>query len=286
MAGMPLWAVKGPIGQEVILDGSFYSEIEIMEGLFGNYYPGIRSSALDPKLSTDPDLLRWLSQGSMAERLMDWDELDRDVQKEFRAMEGKIPIRYLGSCALPNSKMLVAFEAGDWQFESTTWGGSNFTGSHNLGMAAFIRDREGWKLTGYNMNLGRFGAYCTTTISWDPVKLGDNEYGIMTLDHGRGIFSIRGGAPVLLMKVPHFHGYGHGDPEEWDSVISFVPGENAYYDVVVESSGENYDTGERLSFYRKWVWDAKEEIFWMTDFKGNIRNIIDNPGYWLLDEDY
>lgn len=283
-AGMKLWAEKGPLGKECRVDGFYVSESDLMEALFGNYQPRIQASAFDPARTADPELLKWRITSPLDSTLEDWAELEEYTQEEFRAMQDKIPLRYLKHYRFPNNRMLVAFEAGQWMYSSDQWGGMNFTGSHNLGMAAFTLVSDGWMLTGYDLDLGRFGAYCTTTLGDDPVRVGENEYGVMTQDYGRGIFTIMDGDPVLLLRVPHFHGYGHGDPESFDSVISFAPGENKYYDVVVETTGINYDTGASLSFRRRWVWDAASERYLLKESGGNVQNILDDPDYWLLDD--
>jgi hypothetical protein len=280
------WAEKSPLGKECLVPGLYVWEDELMEALFGNYYPGLKVSALDPRLTADPELIKWTIVDPIDAMLGDWDEIQPETQEEFMALQGKIPLRFLGIYRFPNNRMLVVFEAGQWMFDSKYWGGANFTGSHNLGMAAFTLVTEGWKLTGYDLNLGRFGAYCTTTLGQDAIKLGDNEYGIMTLDYGRAIFTIDDGDPIVLLRIPHYHGYGHGDPEGWDSVISFEASGKQFYDVVVASTGDNYETGERLSFHRRWVWDAPSEQYLLAGFEGNIRNVQDDPDYWLLDEDY
>ncbi|MCB5285850.1 MAG: hypothetical protein LHW45_09730 [Candidatus Cloacimonetes bacterium] len=231
-----VWAVQGPLGNDVLIENSRPSPAELMQAMFGNFHPRISCSALDPKLTPDPDLLKWKVSEQFGDPQADWDDLDEATWNEFKALGGHIPIRFLKSYDLPYDRLLLAFEAGGWTFLPTRWGGEIFTGSHNLGMAAFTRTNQGWLLSGYDLDLGRFGAYCTTTLSDTISMFGEGEFGVITYDYSCGLFTVADGVPKLLLKIPHFHGYGHCDPEEFTSEITFEPSSNSYHDVVVKTA--------------------------------------------------
>lgn len=277
--------IKNPIGSECRLPGSTKSGEEFMKAFFGNYHSLIEVSTLDPFDLDDPDLRQWTFGGAISDLLFDWQDLDFATQEQFIKILNKIPFRFMNLYFFDNNKALLAFEAGNWNGISTMWGGCGFTMSHNLGMAAFKLDSGVWRLTGYDLNLGRFGSYCSTRLQDKAVKIGKNEYGAISEDIGAGLFGIVEGKPVALLRIPHFHGYGHGDPEDFNSEIAFKASRGPFYDVEITSSGKNWDSEEELNHSRRWSWNQRSNRYELQESRGNIQNILQDPDYWLLDEE-
>lgn len=275
--------LKAQPASEVIIRSNVVFETELMDAVFGNYYNIIKVSTLNPILTSDPDLLKWQSKHAMNTMYYDWDELSDAEKQEFRAVEGKIPFRFLEFFRFPNDTILLVFEAGQWIWSTKQWGGEIASASHNLGMAAFVRVSEGWKLTGYDLNLGRYGSYCSTELSSQIIKIGGDSYAIMTKDYDSALFTIVDGQPVVLLKMTDYAGYGHGSPEMYDSLVSTIPTGKEFYDICVDSFGENWETEENLFFNRRWSWDNNTKQFQQIEFKGNITQIFENSEYWFLD---
>ncbi|MCB5224265.1 MAG: hypothetical protein WCY21_04370 [Candidatus Cloacimonadaceae bacterium] len=276
---------KSPTGRECSVPKSATRGEDFMKAFFGNYQELIGVSALDPFKLDDPELRQWTFGGAISDLLYDWHDLDARHQAQFEAIINKIPFRFLKLYHFPNNQMLLVFEAGAWDFYSSSWGGSGALMSHNLGMAAFKLKSGVWQLTGYNLNLGRFGSYCTTRLQDKPIKIGKNDYAVLSKDVGYGVFGIVDGNPVVLLRIPHFRSFGHGDPEDFDSEIVFEPSRGNFYDIVVKSSGKNWDTEEKLNHFRRWVWSKQLNRYELKESQGNIQNILITPNSWLLDEE-
>lgn len=283
----PIAAVKGPLGGEIMLKLPVEDlEAELMKAMFGNYYPRIKASAMDKDDCSDIELMRWIILNPIHESLMDWDDLDALTQADFKAMQGKIPIGFLELFKFPNKDLLLVFEAGDWDFASTWWGGTGFTSSHNLGMAAFSWDSGCYKLSGYDLNLGRYGTYRSTRLAKEPIRIGQSEYAVMTQDVGSALFAVIDGQPVEILRIPHFVSMGHGNEEDFSSNISFEASNARYYDVIVSTTGWNDHSDHELHFLRRWNWNDQSQGYDLAVFQGNIQSILENPDYWLLDDDF
>lgn len=278
--------IKNPLGGECSVPGTAKRGEEFMKAFFGNYHRLLGVSALDSFAVDDPNLRQWTFGGAISDLLFDWEDLDSATQEQFIQILDKIPFRFLNLYLLADNKALLAFEAGNWNVISTMWGGCGFTDSHNLGMAAFALDSGVWRLTGYDLNLGRFGSYCNTRLDDRPIKIGKNEYGVMSDDFGAGLFGILDGKPVVLLRIPQVYGYGHGDPEDFESEIVFKPTRGRFYDLEITSSGKNWDTEEELNHFRRWTWNAKSNRYELQESRGNIQSILQDPEYWLLDEEF
>ncbi len=283
----PIAALKGPLGNEIALKLPVDDlEAELMKALFGNYYPRIKASALDKDDCSDIELMRWITLYPFQDRLWDWDDLDAHTQAEFKAMQGKIPIGFLELFKFPNKDLLLVFEAGGWEEESTWWGGTGFTASHNLGMAAFSCDSGCYKLSGYDLNLGRYGTYRSTRLAKEPIRIGQNDYAVMTQDIDSALFAVIDGQPVEILRIPHFVSMGHGSDEDFSSKISFDASNARYYDVIVSTKGWNDRSDYELHFLRRWSWNDQAQRYDLVVFQGNIQSILENPDYWLLEDDF
>lgn len=255
---------------------------EAMQSIFGNYQPNIRMSALQPESTSDEELLKWKLRFPIQDVLGNWEALSEDIQKEYLQLDGKIPVRFLKHFCFPNDKALIFFEAGGWTM-SGGWGGEGFLYSHPLGVAALEYSEGKWQCTGFNLNVGFYGSYCTTKFMDEIFEIGKDEYGVFTEDYDIALFGIKNKKPVEIVRLPHYRSSGHGDPESYGSKIMLIATGKSFKDIRLISVGENADTGKKLHFQRKWSWNPQKEQYERIKFKGNIREILENPDYWMLD---
>ncbi len=278
---------------------------ELMQAFFGNYIPNLKASALDASSTTDPKLLDWrITARTDLTSLDGFDTLKDEDQTRLLGFLGKIPVKYMGHWYLGEDTALLLFEAGGWEDDLESWGGTGFSISHNLGGAVYTRSGGLWKCTGYELNLGKFGAYRTTTLNETPLDLGTNTYAIQTLDYGSALISVMDGKPKVILRNPCWHSFGHGSPESYESELILIPQKDGLSDILIRTTGEayfdpeffdpaNYTLEEReagtwsLFHKRTYRFDPKAGEYILLDSTGNIHDIREagEAGWFPSDED-
>ncbi|MDD3534755.1 MAG: hypothetical protein PHC50_01225 [Candidatus Cloacimonetes bacterium] len=259
---------------------------ESMLSIFGNYHPTIRISTLEPESTSDEELLKWKLRFPLQTLFEDWEKFTEEKQKEYLQLNDKIPVRFMKHYRFPNDKALIFFEAGGWNMDYSDWGGEGFLYSHPLGVAALEYTEGKWQSTGFNLNIGFYGSYCTTKFMDEIFEIGKDEYGVFTEDYDIALFGIKDKKPVEIVRLPHYRSSGHGDPESYKSALDFISTNKKYHDITLKSKGEDIDNGKKLHFQRRWSWNPEKESYELILFKGNIREILENPEHWMLDYPY
>lgn len=283
------------------LAGDFTGDVRngahLMKAFFGNFLPEPGVSYLEPDLTNDRQLLEWkINTQDEIPEVLDFEEMSRAARSEMLSLVGKIPEKYLGHWRVNDTELLLIFEAGNWDYGLGTWGGTGFDISHNMGAAVYSQQRGAWHCTGYDLNLGWFGAYRTTVLNPSLVKIAENSYAVQTLSYSSALIGVVQGKPKVILRAPSWGGIGHGDPEDYSSTLRTESNESPYYDVIIESNGKHFDefgyvedaTEEQraegewdLYHLRKFQWDSKNNEYRLISSEGNINDIIDGGDSWF-----
>ena len=278
--GDPQDAAQGDLEDAAIIMGAF----------FGNHIPALDVSYLEPGMTQDPQLLDWtIASRSEIIELEGFGELSSKQKSALASYAGKIPIKYLKHWSFGEYKILLLFEAGSWDFDLESWGGTGFESSHNMGGAVYEFSKGAWKCTGYDLNLGKFGTYRSTSLDPDPLFLDNNTYAIQTLDYGSAFISIIEGKPKVILRICFWSDIGHGSEESYRSTLSLSRGKNYLFDITVESIGDAYyntddeETGPwPLHQSRTYQYDAQLQEYRLIRSEGNIQEINKFGEVWFM----
>ena len=261
--------------------GDPQDQAKVMNAFFGNHIPALGVSYLESGLTNDSQLLEWkISSRTEISELEGFAELSPKQRSAFLSYVGNIPVKYLQHWLFGKTQMLLLFEAGSWDFDLASWGGTSFVSSHNMGGAVYQLTKGVWKCTGYDLDLGKFGTYRNTNLKPEPFFLGKNTYAVQTLDYCSALIGVIEGKPKAILRICFWNDVGHASEESYGSELSLNPGKNSLYDIAIESTGDAYyyeddkHTGPwPLQQSRTYQYDAQMGEYRLISSVGNIQEI-------------
>ena len=248
-----------------------FTEADFMQAFFGNYYPALGISVLEPDRGGQFDYILGdlftlestdLSDNSVETNSPQFSELEKIV--------GKVPVVLKEMYRFSSTRFVMLFTNAQIM---DPMGGTHF-GGVSVGLAIYDWDGLSWKCSHHSGLEGDHGVWGQAAGPSGPHPVSDDNFALGFGQYGDVYYyTILEDKPALILVATHVYATG-GEwfGQQWfDSEEGFVITGGKYYDFVLETRSDD----PKRYHYRRYRFNEKEKRYRMIESRGEFTEYPD-----------